>query len=268
VTGSGGPIVSGSGNPPPPPWAAGLPGGSTESLTLGIAFVPTSGTTTTAMALLNAVSVDGTDHGTLDVRTSGLPGGTYTVSAVAGSGTTPITLGTFNVQLIAGKTGTAHRPSGPTNTWFGRPGGIAFPSGLDPFTLASLAISDSNATVLFTADLTTVSNGVYCASTPLVTGTSLPDATGRAQIRASAKAGVVTGILAINAKGLTPGTAYTYAINGTDIGTVTSGSSGGLRLTATENATNGTLPSTVDLFDVSSVTILDGDGNVILSVSF
>jgi hypothetical protein len=266
LSGSGGPIVSGSGNTPPP-WADPLHGGSLESLTTKVAFVPTSGTTTAATGLLQAVSFSGTDRGTLLVRTSGLSAGVYTVSAVTDTGTSSVTLGTFKVHNAV-TTGTAAPPPHWTQAGFGGPRGIPFPAGLDPFTLASLAISDSNANVLFTADLTTVTDGVYFASTPLVTGTSLPDAAGNAQIHARALAGVDSGVLTVNARGLADSTTYTYAINGTDIGTVTSGSAGSLHLIATENASTGTLPSTVDLFTVTSVTILDSDGNVILSASF
>jgi hypothetical protein len=201
------------------------------------------------------------------VRTSGLASGAYTVSAVTDSGTTPVTLGAFNVRNPV-TTGTAAHPPHWTQAGFGGPRGIPFPDGLDPFTIASLAISDSNANVLFTADLTTVTDGVYSASTPLVSGTSVPDAAGSAQIHANAKAGVVSGVLIVNAHGLPDGATYTYAINGTDIATVTTGSAGSLHLMATENATTGTLPGTVNLFTVTAVTIHDGSGNVILSASF
>jgi hypothetical protein len=260
------PIVTGSCNTPPP-WSDPLHGGSLESLTLRVTFVPTSGTTTTATGVLQAVSFSGTDHGTLAVRTSGLSAGAYTVSAVIDSSTTPVTLGTFNVHNPV-TTGTATPRPHWTQAGFGGPRGIPFPDGLDPFTIASLAISDSNANVLFTADLTTVTDGVYFASTPLVSGTSVPDAAGSAQIHANAKAGVVSGVLIVNAHGLQDSTTYTYAINGTDINTITTGTAGSLHLMATENATTGTLPGTVNLFNVTAVTIHDGSGNIILSASF
>jgi len=265
-SGSSGPIVSGSCNQPPP-WSNPLQGASLEALTIRVDFVPTSGTTTSATGLLQAASISGTDHGTLVVRTSGLSAGEYTVSAVTDSGTASVTLGTFKVHNPI-TTGTATPPHHWTQAGFGGPKGIPFPDGLDPFTISSLAISDSNANVLFTADLTTVTNGAYFASTPLVSGTSVPDATGNVQIHVRATAGVVTGALNINASGLPDSTTYTYAINGTDIGTVTTGSAGSLHFVATENATTGTLPATVDLFDVNAVTIHDGDGNIILSASF
>jgi len=151
---------------------------------------------------------------------------------------------------------------------FGGPRGIAFPDGLDPFNIASLAISDSNSNVLFTADLTTITDGAYYARTPIVSGTTVSGVTGGAKIHAVAKAGVVKGALCVSAFGLPASTTYTYAVDGTDIGQVTTGSGGSLKLVATENPSGGTLPDTVNLFTVTSVTVYDGSGNLILSASF
>jgi hypothetical protein len=246
-----------------------MPTGSFESLTTRVAFVPTSGTTTSAVGMLQAISVSGTDHGSLGVHTMGLGAGTYTVDAVTDSSTTPVTLGTFDVKYPR-TSGTLPPPPNPhmqSNTQFGGPRGIPFPDGFDPFDIASLAISDSNANVLFTADLTTISNAAYYARIPIVSGTTVT-ATGVAEIHAFAKSGVINGTLTVMASGLPASTAYTYAVDGTDIATVTTGSAGSLRLMATESPSGGTLPSGVDLFTVTSVTVHDGSGNVILSASF
>jgi hypothetical protein len=78
----------------------------------------------------------------------------------------------------------------------------------------------------------------------------------------------VNGVLAVKAYGLPASTTYTYAVDGTDIGTVTTGTTGALRLVATEKPSGGTLPDTIDLFTVTSVTVHDASANVILSASF
>jgi len=269
LSGSGGPILTGSGGPPPPPPCppgSGLPASTFEALTIRVAFTATSGTTTSANGVLQAVSLSGTDHGSLGLRTTGLPDGTYTVSAVADAGNTPITVGTFDIPIptISGSTTAEHKAKADPR----KPGPIPIPSSLDPFEIASLAISDSNANVLFTATLEPLSDGAFYARTPLVSGTSVPEAKGVAQIQAFAKAGVVQGTLTLHASGLPATTTYTYAVNGTDIATVTTGSAGSLKLVATEQTTGGTLPDTVDLFTVTTVTVHDGSGNVILSASF
>jgi hypothetical protein len=234
-----------------------------------VAFTPVSGTTTSASGLLQAVGISGTDHGSLDVRTTGLAPGAYTVTATTVSGSAPVTLGTFEAK--------APHTSGTgveevvmrrmhTNAYFGGPKGIAFPDGFDPFDIAGLAISDSNANVLFTADLTTISDGAYDARTPIVSGTGESGAKGVVEIHAFAKGGVESGAVTIHASGLAASTTYTYAIDGTDIGTVTTGSGGSLRLAA--STAGGSLPETVDLFTITTVTVHDASDNVILSASF
>jgi hypothetical protein len=268
LSGSGVALASGSGAPGCLGGTFGLPTGTSEILTEKITFTPTSGTTTSASALFQAIGISGTDHGSLDIRTKGLISGTYTVTAVTTSGSAAVTLGTFAVKgpTVSGSdvTPISHARS---NTCFGGRRGIAFPDGFDPFDITSLAISDSNSNILFSADLTVITDASFDARTPAVTGTSVSGATGYVQLHAVAKAGVVSGFLAISATGLPASTTYTHAINGTDIDTVTTGSGGGLKLFATEGA-SGTLPSTVDLFTVTSVTVHDSSGNVILSASF
>jgi hypothetical protein len=266
LSGSGTPIVSGSGGPPPPPpWGGGAGANSIEALAIRVAFTPTSGTSTSAFGLLQAISIDGTDRGTISIHTHGLPVASYNVGAVTDSGSA-VTLGAFNVNPPPATTGTSVA-CGKGHATFGGPHGIPFPDGVGSFDIATLAISDSNADVLFTADLTTITDGAFFARVPIVSGTTVT-ATGTAQIHAFAKGGAVTGTLCVCATGLADSTTYTYGVNGTDIGTVTSASSGSLKFAATENPTSGTLPDTVNLFTVTSVTITDGSGNLILTASF
>jgi hypothetical protein len=239
-----------------------------------IVFTAASGTTTKADAILQAIGLSGSDHGTLGVRAIGIPAGTYTVAATAVSSTAAVTLGTFEVKPAPSATtsGTDTPPPPPPKgvhgANFGGPRGIPFPSGFDPFSIASLAISDSNANVLFTADTTTVTAGAYYARTPVVSSTTVTGITGVACVKATANAGVVKGALTVNASGLPASTTYTYALDGVDIATVTTGSAGSLKLIATEAPTGETLPTTVNLFSVSTVTVHDASGNVILSATF
>jgi hypothetical protein len=247
-----------------------MPLGSFEGLTIRVAFTATSGTTTSATGVLQATSDNEKYRGSLEVGTKGLPAGIYQVSAITDSGSASVTLGTFDVRdpQVAGPAAEALAARKvKTRTDFGGPGGIAFPKGFDPFDIASLAISGSNTGVLFTADLTTIANGTFYARTPMVSGTGVT-AKGMAQIQALAKAGVVTGALTLKATGLPHSTTYTYAIDGKDIGNVTTGSAGSLKLIATEKPAGGTLPAKVDLFAITGVTIHDDTGKVILSASF
>jgi hypothetical protein len=142
---------------------------------------------------------------------------------------------------------------------------LTFPAGLDPFDVASLAISDSNANVLFTADLTTISDATFVARTPVVSGTAN---VGNAEVQATAKAGVVHGVLSLRAGGLTASTTYNYSVDGISVGTVTTDANGRLKIVATEKPTGGTLPSGINLFMVTTVTVTDSGGNLVLSASF
>lgn len=266
-SGSGGPILSGSGGSQPP--AAGFRHGLsqilTETLTIRAAFTPAStGTASTsgsatATGCVSAVNIGGTDTGSISIQTRGLTSGIYSLSGVSLSSTDSVALGDFTVR--AG--GPGHHGRGHGQCKFH---GIILPTGFDPFAISSLAISDSNGNLLFTADLSTISDGAFSARAPLVSGSS--GISGTATIKARAAGGVVTGSLKLSASGLPASTTYTYAVDGNDIATVTTTAGGRLRVDATEDPSTGTLPSSIDLFTVTTVTVHDSSNNVILSASF
>ncbi len=269
--GTGGPILTGSdGQLPPPPRETGsggphgdLESGSFESLNIGIPFVATSGSATAA-GVLQAISRSGTDSGSVALRTAGLAAGAYTVSATTASGSDTTVLGSFSVNDPANPA--RPRPA-RTHALFGGNHGVAFPDGFDPFDVATLTISGTSGNVLFTADLSTFADGAYLARAPLSPVSDSSAAGGMVRIKASSRDGSVSGALCITAAGLAASTPYTWAVNGNDLGTATSTANGRLQIMAREG-TNGTLPGTVNLFDVTSVTISDSDGNVVLRAAF
>lgn len=172
-----------------------------------------------------------------------------------------------------------------------------FPAGFSPFDVATLSLSDSNSNVVATTILTPVPSGYYTALSPLTGGT----ATGYALIRADtpprlipllgstignlltaassaispiidpvppiAFRGPQTGALVIHAHGLPASTELTYAADGTDIGTATTDSVGNLTVYAAQGYKR-KLPSTLDLFSVTTVTVHDASGTVYASASF
>jgi len=180
-----------------------------------------------------------------------------------------------------------------------------FPDGFNPFDVATVSVSDSNGDVISTATLTPVPNGFYNAVSPLASGTSAPGATGTALIRASASTPIVmpmaqtysvttgsiwggpvpvvppiiidplppiffnptTGQLAIHAHGLPASARLTYAADGTDLGTATTDASGNFNAWARQG-NGGSLPSTLDLFSVTTITVTDASGNVLVSAGF
>jgi hypothetical protein len=168
-----------------------------------------------------------------------------------------------------------------------------FPAGFNPFDIATLSLSDSNGNVVSTTTLTPVPSGYYSALSPLVAGASASGATGYALIKANtppvflpmALTSVVTnglihvdplppvlfhpstGRLVIHAQGLPASTTLTYAADGTDLGTVTTGTTGSLSVFALQGQGH-VLPSTLDLFSVKTVTVHDALGNVLVSAGF
>ena len=174
-------------------------------------------------------------------------------------------------------------------------GGAAapFPAGFSPFDVATLSLSDSNGNVVSTAALTPVQNGFLTALSPLVAGASAPRATGYALLRANtppyampmtpgvsaagSSAAVVplppiyfnplTGQLTIHAHGLPAGARLTYALDGTDVGTARTDARGNLNVSIAQGA-HGKLPATLDFFSVTTVTVHDSLGNVLVSAEF
>jgi hypothetical protein len=76
-----------------------------------------------------------------------------------------------------------------------------------------------------------------------------------------------TGVLAIHAQGLPADATVTYAADGTTLGTAVTNSAGNLNIHAVQGG-YGTLPPTLDLFSVQTVTVYDGNGNVLVSAGF
>jgi hypothetical protein len=279
-----GTVTSGTGNTLPPPCTSGTNNPSTsgsnnappaqqgsvfEALNLKVEFEAVSETSSSdasAIACLQVVNHDGTLDGSLNVNTKGLAAATYTVSATL-SDETDLTLGTFTVADASTLGGTKSAKNAVVkksgHVAFGD-NGIIFPDGLDPFDIASLSISDADGNVIFTADLTTITDGAFNAHVPIVVGALAPGAVGFADIKVMDRDGSINGILAIKASGVPASTTYTYSINGADIDTVTSTTDGHLKITASTSS----IVTGVDLFNNTSITVHDASSNVILSASF
>ena len=87
--------------------------------------------------------------------------------------------------------------------------------------------------------------------------------------------------LMLNGRGLPPNTPLLLAVNGLDVGTLTSDKNGHVSIRKTPAGKGGkggkngkgggggaTLPPTVNLFTIFSVTLHDASSNVLLSVNF
>jgi hypothetical protein len=78
----------------------------------------------------------------------------------------------------------------------------------------------------------------------------------------------VTGELVIHATGLPASASVTYFADDTEIGTATTDARGNLKVGAVQGGNDSTVPDTVDLYMVQTVTVEDADGDVLLSAGF
>jgi len=218
-----------------------------------------SGSSGVVKGIFSAVSTSGTYHSILNMLCGGLTSGTYALSATLNDSSS-VSIGTFVIG--ATKPG-AKPPKGPQKVDFGGKKGIPFPTDINPLDIASLTISDASSNPLYTADLTTITDGSWMAHIAIAAGDGAPNALGFVDIQAKAKQGKVTGCVAIHAKNLPASATYTYSIDGTDLGTLTTTTKGLLNFKATSNL----LPS-VDLFAIKSLTVHDDSSTVIFSAAF
>jgi hypothetical protein len=258
---------------------------------------------------LRATLKSGTTRGLIAVSAHGYAPGAYTVSVVTESSTTPVVLGSLTVtsgslSFPIGGPIPLGRGVATTNAMFipvsfstgaAKFGGKAhpFPSGFNPFDIASLSLTDSDSAIVATATLTPVPSGFLNAVSPLVAGAAAPGASGYATLHAGAAPHIIpltpaisvvggpipidpvppvhfgapTARIAIRAHGLPASTSFTYAVNGTDISTATSDASGNLNIFAIQGA-HGKLPATLDPFSIKTVTVHDSAGAIFVSASF
>jgi hypothetical protein len=164
-------------------------------------------------------------------------------------------------------------------------GSLTFPSG------GSLTLSSSNlngVTVVISGSLTLATgtpvldgSSVYLSGTvvnPAAVDTStmlraksdtpVPSTNTTDTVDAPSTTSPATGELVIHAQGLPPSASVTYFADATEIGTATTDKSGNLVIRAVQGGENGTLPDTVDLYSVQTVTVEDSLGNVLLTAGF
>jgi hypothetical protein len=277
--------------------------GDFESFNEQLTFAAPTATTTTASSSatttapapsatgsINGVTLTGNSTvdfvplNTIAIFTRNLPADTYTISTTKISDGSSVTLGTLTVTaypppvvMPMGAAANAHPNfviGGPIGPIFPFPlwGSIIFgtpnnplPSGFDIFDVASVTITNSSSVAVLTSTAFPIANGSLHATSTVTAGTDAPNAKGSAQLTVTASKGKVKGILSLHANGVPASTTYTYAINGTDIGTVTSSPKGRLSVYKTTGQKKSPL---TDPFGVTSITVHDGSGNSVVSASF
>ena len=234
----------------------------TESLDVDLAMTPTASAPAGSSIKLSLEAEDeyGATKAKLELETHGLPAGTYSVNVTLKSDGSTVSLGTFTV---------GNEAEGEVK--FGDEEGTPFPANFNPFDIATVSVLNSSNVVIFTADLSNVSTGTSMtlnATVAATAGPAAPNATGTATLTAFAAHGSVKGSLQISGHGLPANMQLMIAINSTNAKKVNSDRSGNFNVKLGPKGKAGTIVPGVTLFQVTSVTVTDKFGNILLTINF
>lgn len=222
---------------------------------------------------LQASDDDGQTETELELNEQGLPAGTFTVSATLKSTGSTVQIGTFTIAT--GQTDAEIKFSSDDQGQNENDGDeieLPFPTSVNPFDIATISVSDSSGTVLFTADLTNIitMSATLSASVTGQPGTTDPGASGSAVLSATASHSKPTGSLQLSGQGLPTKTSINVMVNGlaSNVKKATTSSSGSITIGLTPKGKTGTIASGVNLLQVKSATVTDKNGNVLLKFGF
>jgi hypothetical protein len=205
-----------------------------------------------------AENENGTPAAELELKTRNLPAGSYTVAVTLKSDGSSVVVGTLTVDN-----------EGEGEIEFGHDG-EPFPSGIDPLNIASVTISAVNGVILFTADLsnlTTASTMNISVSASATAGAGVPNASGTVTINGFVSRGRVRGSLVFTGHGLPTNTDVFLTVNGTAVKKFHINKAGDLNAKIGPKGKTGTILPGVTLAGITSVAIVDRNGNVLLQVS-
>ena len=205
-----------------------------------------------------AENENGTSSAELEVKTRNLSAGSYTVAVTLKSDGSSVVLGTLTVDN-----------EGEGEIEFGHDG-TAFPAGIDPLNVGSVTVSAVNGVVLFQADLgnlTTASTMNISISAVATPGAGVPNATGTVSINGFASRGRVKGSLQFTGHGLPANTAVFLTVNGVSVKNLHTNGNGDLNVKIGPKGKTGTILPGVTLAGITSVAIVDRNGNALLQVS-
>ncbi len=225
-----------------------------------LSMMPTADAPAGSSARLSfeAENENGTTAAELEVKTKNLPPGTYSVSATLKSDASTVVLGTLTVDN-----------EGEGELELGHDG-TPFPANLDPTDVSTVTITGVNGLVLFTVDLsnlTTASSMNISLTAQLTAGAGNPNATGSVSVNGFLSRGRVKGSLQLNGHGLPANAQVVITVNGAPVKNSHTNKTGDLNVKLSPQGKTGTITSGVTLAGVTSVAVVDRNGNVLLQAT-
>jgi|tagenome__1003787_1003787.scaffolds.fasta_scaffold20939473_1 hypothetical protein len=225
-----------------------------------MSMTPTADAPAGASARLSfeAENEDGTTAAELKIETRNLPAATYTVNATLKSDGSAIVLGTFTATN-----------EGEGEIEFGHEG-TAFPANLNPLDIASVTITGINGVVLFAVDLTNVTNATtmnISTTVQATAGPAVPNATGSVSVNGFVSRGRVKGSLQFSGHGLPANQVVVLTVNGVAVKTLHTSKTGDFNVKIGPKGKTGTILPGVTLAGITSVAVVDRNGNILLQAS-
>ena len=239
----------------------------TEQLNVDLMMTPTvSAPAGSSIELsLKVEDEDRTTDGELKLDARGLPQGTYSVSVTLKSTGGTVALGTFNVDSKGeGEIEFATNPEDSEE--------VPFPAGFDPMDIATVSVANSANVVLFTADLTNVKTAGAMSLNATITGQpgpSDPNASGTATLTANSSKSGPKGQVQLMGTGFPVRAQLVTLVNNSAVSKkARTDNSGAFNFNFGPKGKASTVAPGITLFQITSITLKDSAGNVLMTFSF
>ena len=239
----------------------------TEQLNVELMMTPTaSAPAGSSIELsLKVEDEDRVTEGELKLDARGLPQGTYSVSVTLKSTGSTVALGTFTVNSQGeGEIEFATNPEDSDE--------VPFPANFNPMDIATVSVANSANVVLFTADLTNVKTAGAMTLNATVNGQpgpSDPNASGSATLTASSSKSGPKGQVQIMGTGFPIRTQLVTVVNNSVVSKkARTDNSGAFNFNFGPKGKASTVAPGITLFQITSITLKDSAGNVLMTFSF
>jgi len=239
----------------------------TEQLNVDLLMTPTaSAPAGSSIELsLKVEDEDGTTDAELKLEARGLAAGTYSVNVTLKSDGSTVALGTFSVDAQGeGEIAFVTNPEDAEE--------VPFPANFNPMDIATVSVADANNIVLFTADLTNVKTASAMSLNANVAGqpgASDPSATGTALLTANSSTSGPKGQVQLSGSGFPMRSTLVTLVNNSVISKkAKTDSNGAFNFNFGPKGKASTVAAGVTLFQITSITLKDSAGNVLMRFNF